>query len=142
MEGCVFGAPGRSKLRLYEALCGIAAGTDAVGHTDAAVRVARESKPGQLLAQAFHAVEALEMSDAVLRHGRFPFVDPGEKRIGAQAIHLWTQDLLQFVAHDSDDLVVVEGPDVFRIVSREKATEQGPVFRSPVRKFVVHERCG
>ena len=78
-------APRRSRLRLYELLCAVAAGTDAIRHANAAVGVAGESKPGQLLAQAFHAVEALEMSDAVLRHGRFPFVDPGEERLGAQA---------------------------------------------------------
>ena len=106
-------------LGLAELGGGVATRADAVGDADAAVGVAGESESGQLLAQAFHAIEALEMSDAVLRHGRLPFVDASEERFGAQA-----QDLLQFVAHDPDDLVVGELPDVFCIPSSEKATQQ------------------
>ena len=88
-------------LCLYELLGGGAARTDAVGDADAAVGITGKHEAGQLLAQAFDAVEAIEMSDSILGHGGFPFVDAGEEWLGAQA-----KDLLEFVANDSDDLVV------------------------------------
>ena len=74
------------------------------------------------------------MSDAVLRHGRLPFIDASEQRLGSQA-----KNLLQFIAYDANKLVVGERPDMLRIRSSKKATQQGAVFRSAVRKFVVHE---
>src|ERR1700722_9459028 len=126
---------GTGELRPYDLLRGIATGTYAIGHADTTVAVTGESDAGQQLTQALHAVETIEVSDAVLRHGRFPFVDTGEERLGAQAANLWTQDLLQFVAHDADDLIVAERPDLFRIPSGKKATQQGAVFRSTVREF-------
>src|ERR1700730_9406888 len=92
--------------RFCEFLCGIAAGADAIGDADAAIGVAGESEAGQLLPQAFDAGAAIEMSNAVLRHGGFPFVDPGKEWLGAHA-----DDLLQFVAYDSNNLVVSELPD-------------------------------
>ena len=68
----------RSKLRLYEVFCGVAAGADTVGDADAAVGVAGESEAGQLLAETLHAFEALEMSNVILGHGGLPFVDASE----------------------------------------------------------------
>ena len=65
----------------------------------------------------FDAIQPFEMSHAVLRHRRLPLVDAREERLGAQS-----ENLLQFIAHDSDDLAVGAGPDNFRVVSRKKAT--------------------
>ena len=122
-------------LRLREQFfCGVAAGTNAVGNADAAVSVAGESEAGQLLAQAFDAVEAIEMSDAVLRHGGLPFVDAGEERLGTQA-----EDLLQFVAHDADDVIVGERPNVFSIHASKKAAQERAVLGSAMGEFVVNE---
>src|SRR5580698_1442504 len=82
------------------------------------------------------------MSDAILRHHGFPFIDAREKRLGAQAGDLWTQDLLQFVAHDSNKLLVTKRPDTLRIASGKKTTQQGAVIRSAMGKFVVNESRG
>src|SRR5579864_262083 len=125
------------RLSLREQLfCGVAAGADAVGDADPAIGVPSESEAGQLLAQAFDALEAIEMSDTVLRHGGLPFVHTSEKRLGAQA-----ENLLQFVADDAYDLLVGERPDVFRIPSSKETPEQRPILGSAMRKFVVNKSC-
>jgi hypothetical protein len=72
------GGQRRSELRLYELLCRFAAAADAVWHADAAVGIACQSQAGELLAQAVDAVEAIEVSDTVLRHGGLPLIDAGE----------------------------------------------------------------
>ena len=81
------GQPRRLSLgeRFRKLGCGFAAGADAVGDADAAVSVAGESEAGQLLAQVLDAVETIEMSDTVLRHGGLPFVDASEQRLGSQS---------------------------------------------------------
>ena len=126
----------------YELFGRLAPGADAVRHANAAISIPRKREAGQLLAQSFDAIETVEMSDAVLRHRRLPSVDARKQRLGAQAGDLRTQNLLQFVAHDSDNLLVAQRPDTLRILSRKKTTQQGAVFRSAMRKFVVHESRG
>src|SRR5579863_1256068 len=84
------------------------------------------------------------MSDAILRHRRLPSVDAREKRLGAQAAALRTyalrtQNLLQFVADDANNLFVAQRPDTLRIRSRKKTTQQSAVVRSPMRKFIVNK---
>ena len=106
------------------------------GTADAVVAVAGESEIGQLLAQVLDAVETIEMSDGLLRDGRLPFVDAAEEWLGLQS-----QNLLQFVADDSNNLIVGESPDIFRILSSKKASQQGAVFRSAIGEFVVHKSC-
>src|SRR5208283_347083 len=125
------------KLRLYQLFGGGGARADTVGDADAAVGVARQDEAGELLAQALDAVEAIEVSNAVLGHGGLPFVDAGEDRLGAQA-----ENLLQLGAHDSDDLVVGEWPDIFGISSSKKTTQQGAIVGRAVRELVVDESCG
>src|ERR1700686_3847547 len=120
----LLGQPRRLSL-CEQLLCGVAAGSDAGGDADTSVGVAGKSEAGQLVAQTLNAVEAVEMPDAVLRHGRLPFVDAGEERLRTQA-----EDLLQFVAYDSDDLLVGEGPDFFRIPSGKETAQQGAVLGS------------
>ena len=90
-----------------------------------------------MLAEALDAVETLEVSDVVLGHGVFPFVDAGEKRCGAEA-----ENLLQFVANDGDDGVMGELPDIFGVRSGEEATQEGAVSGSTVRELVVNEGRG
>ncbi len=97
-------------------LCSFLAGADAIGNADAAVAVAGERQTGQLLAETLDPVEAVEMADAVLRHGRLPFVDAGKDRRGAKA-----EDLLQFGADDGGDGVVGKLPDIFGARSGEEA---------------------
>ena len=117
--------------------CSVLSGADAIWDADAAVAVAGEGESGQLLAQALDAVEAVEMADAILRHGGLPFIDAGEERRGTQA-----KDLLQFVADDGDDCIVGKLPDIFGVRSGEEAAEQGAIFGSAVGEFVVDEsRC-
>ncbi len=76
------------------------------------------------------------MSHSVLRHRGLPLVHAREKRFGTQP-----ENLLQFIANDTDDLIVCERPNIFGSRSGEKASEQGAVFRRAVRKFVVNESC-
>src|SRR5580693_8732941 len=73
-----------TQLRLYDLLGRVAARADAVWHADAAVGVARERESGHLPAQVVDSIEAIQMSHTILRHGGLPFVDAGEKRLGAQ----------------------------------------------------------
>jgi len=127
----------RRRLRLQVFLCGVAAGADAVGDPDAAVGVARESQTGQLLAETLHAGEALEVSNAVLRHSGLPFVDAGEERLGPQ-----THNLLQLVAHDGDDLMVSKRPHILGVPSCEEAAQQRSIVGSAMRKLVVDESRG
>ena len=77
-----------AELRLYELLCRFASGANAVGNADAPISVPGESESRQLLAQAFDAVEAIEMSDAILRHCRLPFVYAGEQRLSVETENL------------------------------------------------------
>ena len=49
---------------------------------------------------------------------------------------------MEFVAHDSDDLILAKRPDIFRVPSSEKTTQQGAVFGSAMREFVVNESRG
>jgi hypothetical protein len=130
------GQPRRLSLRecFREFGCGVAAGADAVGDADAAVGVSGECEARQLLAQALDAVEAIEMSDAVLSHGGLPSVDADKDGRCAEA-----EDLLQFVPHDFNNLIVGERPNVFRILSSEKAAQQGAIFGGAMREFIVHE---
>ncbi len=93
-------------------------GTDAVGDADTAVGVAGQGEAGKLLAEALDAPQAVKVSDAVLRHGRLPQVDTGKQRRSSQ-----TENLLQFVAHDADDLVFAEGPQILRISSGKKTSQ-------------------
>src|SRR5580700_321142 len=82
------------------------------------------------------------MPHAVLRHGGLPSVDASEKRVSAQASNLWTQDLLQFGAHDSDNLVVAERPSVYRVPPGKKTAQQGAVLGSAIGKLVMYESRG
>ena len=75
-------------LRSEDLLGCFLAGADAVGYADAAVAVTGEGEAGQLLAEAFNAVEALEMADAVLGHSGLPFVNACEKWRGAETENL------------------------------------------------------
>src|SRR5579863_4788511 len=120
-----------------ELLYGVAAGADTIGDADAAIGVSGEGDAGELLAEAFDAVEAIEMSDRVLGHGGFPFINAAEQRAGVQ-----TENLLQFVADDRDDFLVGKIPDILRVASGKEATEQSAVLRRAVRKFVVDEGGG
>lgn len=99
-------------------LCSVLAGAHAIGDAYAAIGIAGERETTELLAEALDTVEAVEMADAVLRHGRFPFVDACEKGRGANA-----KDLLQFGADDSGDGVVGKLPNVFRGRSGEEAAQ-------------------
>ncbi len=94
----------------------VLAGADAIGNADAAIGVAGERQAGELLAEALDTVEAVEMADAILRHGGLPFVDTCKKRRGAEA-----EDLLQFGANDGGDSVVGKLPDIFCGRSGEEA---------------------
>ena len=93
-------------LRLHQLRYDVAAAADAVGDADATVGVAGEREAGESLAETFDAVEAVEVSNGVLGHGGLPSVDAGEKGLGAQPSNLWSEDLLQFFANDSYDLIV------------------------------------
>ena len=124
-------------LMIEDLFCGLLAGADAVRDADAAVAISGEGESGQVLAQAFDAVETFEMPHAVLGHGGIPFVDAGEKRCGAQA-----QDLLEFAAHDGNDGVVGKVPEVCSVRSGEETAEQGAIVGSAVGKFVVDESGG
>jgi len=112
-----------SALRTYELLCRVAARAHAVRYADAAIGVAGERETGQLLPQAFYAFQPIEMPDRVLRHRGLPFVDPGEQGLGAQA-----ENLLKFIAHDPNNLIVAQRPDTLRISSRKKTTQQSAIF--------------
>ena len=138
----IFFAAAECELCFCELFRRVAAGAHAVGNADTPVGVACKRDAGQLLPQAFDAIETIEMSDAVLRHGRLPLVDARKQRLLSQAGDLRTQDLLQFVAHDSNDLLIGKRPHIFRVPSREKATQQGAVVGSAMRKLVVHKSRG
>ena len=47
----------RSKLRLYEVFCGVAASTNSIDNSDAAVGVDRESNAGQLFSEKLYAID-------------------------------------------------------------------------------------
>ena len=57
---------------------GVGAGTHAVGNADAGESVSCKGKSGEKLPQALDAINALEVSDAILRHGTTPFVHASE----------------------------------------------------------------
>src|SRR5258708_22487407 len=81
------------------------------------------------------------MSDAILRHCRLALVDACDEGFVPETNDLRSKNLLQFVAHDSDDVLVAQRPDALGISSRKEATQQCPVFWRAMRKLVVHERC-
>ena len=76
------------------------------------------------------------MTNTILRHRGFPFVDTGEQWLGAQS-----DDLLQFIAHDSDDLIVRERSYVLGIHSSKETTQQSAIVRGTMREFIVYESC-
>src|SRR5579863_1023511 len=77
------------------------------------------------------------MSDGVLGHGRFPFVDAGEERLGFEA-----ENLLQVLTDNVDDFLVGGIPDAGGVASCKETPEQGSILRGAMRKFVVDERGG
>src|ERR1700733_15730115 len=77
------------------------------------------------------------MADAILRHGRLPFIYAGEEGRGSEA-----DDLMQFGANDGDDGVVGKIPDIFCVRSGEEAAQQGAVFGRAMRKFIVDKGGG
>src|ERR1700680_1384809 len=100
------GQPRRLSLRerFCELGCGVAAGAEAGGDADSAISVSGEREAGQLLPHAVDAVDAIEMSDAVLRHGRLPSVDAGKYRLPPPA-----QEFLQFFWAGSAGLSLYRG---------------------------------
>ena len=51
-----------------------------IWNADAAVAIAGESEAGQLLAKTLDSLEAIEMADAILRHGGLPLIYASEER--------------------------------------------------------------
>ena len=116
---------------------GFGAGANAIGDADAGETVAGESEAGEIIQKRLDALQAVEMTDGVLRHGRTPFVDTGEKRLGTER-----DDRDQFVAHDGEDLIVGGIEDRLVAGSAEEAADQGAIVRGAMRKFIVNESCG
>src|SRR3954447_21106321 len=75
------------------------------------------------------------MPHPILRHGGLPFVHTRKRWFRAQS-----ENLLQFVPNNADDLTVGEMPDVFGIRACEEATQKASVGRRTVRELVMHER--
>src|ERR1017187_3917356 len=67
----------------------------AIGDADSAIAVAGERQAGKFLAEEFDSLQAFEVADRILRHGRFPFVDAREERLSIER-----DDLPQFGADD------------------------------------------
>ena len=101
---------GAGKLSFGKSFCRISSGAHAIRHSDPAISIPGQHQSRQALASAARCVPALQMAHSVLRHGGLPFVHSREYRFGAQS-----ENLLQFVPNDGDDLIVGEMPDVLRI---------------------------
>ena len=101
------------------------------------IAVAGERETGEFLAERFDALQAFEVADGILRHGRLPFVDAGEQRLGIEG-----DDLAQFVANDLENLIFGRVEDLLVARAAEKAADDGAIFRSAVRKLVVNESGG
>ena len=82
------------------------------------------------------------MPDSILRHGGLPLIDTGKQRLSAQASDLRAKNLLQLLTNDANDLLIGQVPNTLRIAPREKASKQGPILGSPLRKFVVYKGRG
>ena len=108
---------------------------NAIRNPNPTISIPRQRQSRHLLPQLFDPLQSFQMSHAILRHRRLPFINPRKQRHSAQ-----THNLPQFVPHHRDDLVIRQRPHVFRIRSREGAPQQRPIFRSAVRKLVVHKR--
>ena len=115
----------------------VGSGTNAIGHSDSTVSISSQRKPGKLWQQAFDALQALQMTDSVLRHGASPPVDSGELRIRPEA-----DDLLKLFANDADYFFIGGLQNLFVPCATDEAAEQGAVLRCPVGKLVMHKRGG
>jgi len=79
-------------------------------------------RPGSFLAEGFDALEAFEVSDAVLGHGALPFEDASEQGLGCEM-----NDQFQFLTHDAQDFILGQGEDLFVARATQKATDDGAV---------------
>ena len=128
---------GTKTKRCKDLINGLGPGAYAVGNSDAGIAISSQGQAGKFLAQGFDALKAVEVSDAILRHGALPFVNPRKERLGGQM-----DDLLEFAANDCEDLVLGEGQDLFIARSAEEAANEGAILGRAVRELVVHEGSG
>src|SRR5262249_30980435 len=97
---------------------GIAPRPHAVGNSNSSKSIAGQGQSGNLLPQSINFLKPPEMAYAVLSHGGFPSINAGKARLSTKS-----DNLLQFVADGPDQLLIGQGPNLFRNISGEKATK-------------------
>src|ERR1700730_1723471 len=109
---------------------------DAIRHADSAIAVPRQGKTRQLLSQSLDSLHSLQMANIVLRHCAPPSVYASETRFRGQP-----KNLAKFFPHDSQDFFVWQFDNLLVAAASKKAAEQSAVCGSPMKKFIIDERC-
>ena len=77
------------------------------------------------------------MAHVILRHRSLPSIYASEERFRRQP-----KNLPKFLAHDAQDFFIRQLQHLLIAAASEEAAQQRAVFRSTMRKFVVHESRG
>src|SRR5579864_1466058 len=90
----------------------------------------------KFLQQAVDALQAFEVSYAILGHGALPLEHPREEGLGAQA-----DDLVQLIAHDAQDVLIGERKDLFIACPAKEAPEKSAIVGSAMGELIMDEGC-